>query len=308
MITVVTLNPSVDRRYMIDGFKTGNVYRTSMYEATAGGKGLNVARVAHSLGANVLTTGLLGGKSGEFIEEKLSSSGIQHNFLGISGETRSCIAILSGEDKQTEILETGSEVTPKEIDDFFGIYDSILDRSSIIVGSGSLMKGMPKEMYGKLIEKAKQKKIPFLLDTSGQSLREGIKYQPAFIKPNLQELEDLIEKPIRSEGDVINTVNIIAEDNVATVMVTLGREGAVVIHKGNAFRIQIPKVNVKNPVGSGDSTVAGYAVAMESEYGFHDSIRFAMSCGIANAMEAGTGQVNPKKVEQIMKEVSIVEV
>lgn len=305
MITTVTLNPSVDRRYMIDGFTAGKGYRTARYEASAGGKGLNVARVAHSLGAEVMATGLLGGKSGEFIEDKLATLGMQHQFLHINGETRTCIAILSGENDQTEILEAGPEIGNHEVDGFLELYESILDQSSIIVGSGSMMKGMPGNLYGVLIEKARYKSIPFLLDTSGSSLVEAMKFHPTFIKPNLQEIEGIIGRSIKTESEILKAVKTVADDGIDTVMVSLGERGAIVLHQGDSYRVQIPKVPVMNPVGSGDSTVAGFAVGLEREYGFHDSIRFAMSCGIANAMEEGTGHVNQTMVEQLMKEVKI---
>ncbi|PLS18756.1 1-phosphofructokinase [Bacillus sp. M6-12] len=304
MITTVTLNPSVDRRYFVNDFATGKVTRVSEFEATAGGKGLNVTRVVHLLGSPILATGLLGGKSGEFIEESLTLSGIDHQFLRINGETRTCIAILS-QTEQTEILEPGPSAADEDVQRFLSLYDTVLDRSSIIVGSGSLMKGMPLTLYRNLIERAREKGIPFLLDTSGQSLVEAISAGPSFIKPNLEELEAISGMPLKSDEDIVSSVDKVTQSQVETVMVSLGGDGALVIHKGEAFRIRIPKVSVKNPVGSGDSTVAGFAVGTLKGYSIQDRMRFAIACGTANAMEDATGFVNKKTVVDLMGKIIV---
>ena len=106
MLTI-TLNPSVDIRYNIDNFKTGGVFRTSDFEYTPGGKGLNVTKVITALNERVLATGFLGGNSGQFIKSKLVELNINHKFLPIRDNTRQCIAILSTDGSQTEILEPG---------------------------------------------------------------------------------------------------------------------------------------------------------------------------------------------------------
>lgn len=94
MILTVTMNPSVDIAYQLDVFNLDTVNRVAETHKTPGGKGLNVTRVLSQVGDDVLATGLLGGKIGEFIQKELDQVGIEHDFSPISGETRNCIAIL----------------------------------------------------------------------------------------------------------------------------------------------------------------------------------------------------------------------
>ncbi|WP_043930992.1 1-phosphofructokinase family hexose kinase [Bacillus sp. EB01] len=304
MITTITLNPSIDRRYFIQDFRTGQMFRTTEYEDTAGGKGLNVTRVVHLLGSPVIATGLLGGKSGESLEEKLNQSGITHSFLKINGETRTCIAILSGAE-QTEVLEPGPYVAEREVDTFRMHYDKLLERASVVVASGSMMRGMPVTLYRDLINKSKEKGIPFLLDTSGQALMEAIEAGPSFIKPNKEELEAASGILLKDDQDMIRAVDTLFRGKVETVMVSLGGNGALFLHEGSYYRVRIPKVLVKNPVGSGDSTVAGYAVGLEREYSFEKRIALAVASGTANAMEEATGHVNPDQVVNLMKQITV---
>ncbi|MGO1919496.1 MAG: PfkB family carbohydrate kinase, partial [Alkalibacterium gilvum] len=71
MILTITMNPSVDINYQLDSLQLDNVNRVSTVSKTAGGKGLNVARVLSQLDESVATTGLLGGTIGDYIKNQL---------------------------------------------------------------------------------------------------------------------------------------------------------------------------------------------------------------------------------------------
>src|SRR5512136_1536201 len=115
MILTVTLNVSIDRAYRVDELKPGDVMRVRECICTAGGKGLNVIRVAKIAGADVLATGFTGGHAGAFVREQLDQNGIPNDFVAVKGETRSCINIIEAKTgRQTEFLEPGFTVTPPD--------------------------------------------------------------------------------------------------------------------------------------------------------------------------------------------------
>ena len=114
MILVINLNASVDKRYKMKDLIKGEVMRAAEVDNTPGGKGIHVANVATILGEDCIATGYLGGKSGEFISEKLQDYGIKQDFVQVAGETRSCLAIITESGVQTEILEPGPTVTQEE--------------------------------------------------------------------------------------------------------------------------------------------------------------------------------------------------
>lgn len=308
MIATITLNPSVDRRYTVDSFEKGGVFRARETQQTAGGKGLNVARVVKLLGEPVTASGFLGGRNGEFIEEELDRLGIQNCFVKIKGETRSCIAILSDDQSQTEILEQGPEITREEMKGFYRQYDEILRKTDIICASGSLPGNVPVDVYKELITKARKSKVKFILDTSGEALREGIKASPFLIKPNKEELQAIADTEITSEEDMIRCAKKISETGIEVVVVSLGEEGAIVVNSNTLFKVRNPKVKVANPVGSGDSMIAGFAVALERGFGLREMIAFASACGIANAVERETGMIKLNNVKDIENKVVIEEI
>lgn len=306
MITTITFNPSIDKHYNLNDIVKGTVTRVKDVKNTAGGKGLNVSRVIKLLGEDVTATGFLGGKFGEYIEERLHKAGIKTKFQKIKGETRSCLAFITCDKCQTEILEPGPKIEDREIEKWFRIYNELLNESSIVCASGSLPEGVPLSIYSEIIKMAKQKSVKFLLDTSGDALSCGIRAKPFFIKPNLDELKAFAGSSIHRESDILKIIDKIHEMGVELIVVSLGKKGSIAGYEGKKYRIYIPEVNAVNPVGSGDSMVAGIAVALKRGYKIEDILSFASACGTANAMESETGFINIDNVNMLKDMIKVV--
>ncbi|NFS28460.1 1-phosphofructokinase family hexose kinase [Clostridium botulinum] len=305
MILVINLNASIDKRYEIADIQKGKVMRARHVENTPGGKGLHVANIVNILNEECIATGFLGGKSGEFIEEKLKYYGIKNDFVKISGETRECLAFITDDFIQTEILEPGPEITIEEKNSFINKYNELIEKANIIVASGSLPKNVPKKFYRELIECANKKGKKFLLDASGAPLKEGIEAKPYFIKPNKDEIEDLTGRKILSELDAINEIKVLSEKGIKFITISLGAEGSIVGFEDKIYKVNIPKVEVINPVGSGDVYVGGIAVALKRGYDIIDTLKLASACGTANAMEKETGFVNKDVVENLFNKIIV---
>ena len=198
---------------------------------------------------------------------------------------RECLAIITEDLAQTEILEPGPEVSMEEQNKFLLKYKELVKRSNIIVASGSVPRNIPKNFYGELISIANKNNKKFLLDTSGELLVEGIKSKPSFIKPNRDEIEALTGKRIQTDEDAIEEIKKFQEQGIEFVVISLGSKGSIAGYKGRFYKVSVPKITAVNPVGSGDSYVGGVAVALERGYGIEDILRYASACGTANAME-----------------------
>ena len=164
MILVINLNASVDKRYELQDIKKGAVMRAKTVENTPGGKGIHVANVATILKEDCLVTGFLGGKTGEFIKDKLKCYNIKNDFVDIKEDTRECLAFTTDDLIQTEILEPGPNVTEDERESFFNKYNSLIDKSTIVVASGSVPRNIEDSFYKELIKIANAKGKKFLLD------------------------------------------------------------------------------------------------------------------------------------------------
>ncbi|MFT9452473.1 hexose kinase [Liquorilactobacillus ghanensis] len=312
MILTVTMNPSIDMAYDLSQLKLDEVNRAVSVQKTAGGKGLNVTRVIQQMGQPVIATGLLGGRFGEFISDKLAAEKIAADFTKIAGETRNSIALLHDGGKQTEVLEKGPEISSDERARFLKDFERLLAKAELVTISGSLPQGLAADFYSQLIEIAKQKKVAVLLDTSGNSLKTALasKCPPLLIKPNAAELGDLINQKI-TDSDTTAVVAALKNpifDKLEWISTSLGSNGAIVKYQNKLYRAEIPKVNAVSPVGSGDASLAGLAIGISLQQTPVDTIKTSMTLGILNALEIATGWVNPKNFKKYFAQVKVTEI
>lgn len=307
-VLTVTLNPAIDVRYNTENFRLGEVNRPKYIEKNAGGKGINVSRVLKQLGGDILATGIVGGFTGKYFISKLEKDGIKNDFLETEFETRTCIAVIDKSVKGiTEFLET-AEGTKENFDKFLKKYIELLEKGTeIVCGSGSLLKGIGKDSYNILIEEARKKGIKFILDTSGESLISGIKAKPFLIKPNQEELEDIAGRKFKDINELIDFAKEIVKTGIENVMVTLGGDGAILISGEKIYKGTFPKVEVKNTVGSGDSTIAGMAFGLSQEKELKECFRLAIACGTTNAMLDSTGNIDLEILKDILPKIEITE-
>lgn len=305
MITVITFNPSIDRLYKLDTFKIGSIQRANFVNPTAGGKGLNVAKVLKKLGENVNCVGFLGGFNGEYIKSELNKISIENNFTQIQEETRICLNIIDSQNKSTEVLESGPNIKQEEIIEFEKNLNEVLDKTKVLVASGSLPSGLPKDYYLKIGNLCKEKNIKFILDSSGESLKLGINSKPFLIKPNTDELESLSGIKIKSIDDIINIAKSILLAGIENICVSMGKDGMVLVNKDFIYKVEIPKIDIVNTVGSGDSSIAGISLGILKGYDLKDTLKLANACGMSNAMHMATGDIDLEDVKKFVDEIKV---
>jgi tagatose 6-phosphate kinase len=291
MILTVTLNASVDKLYFVDGIQTGTVMRVREVHNSAGGKGNNVARVAALLGETVTATGFLGGFNGEYVKKMLSDDHIGQDFVPMKAETRSCINIRDLQTgHHTEFLEPGAVVGKEEEEAFTSEFGKLLNGCEVVAISGSVPEGIPEDYYCRLVQAAKEAGKKVILDTSGSLLKEGMKAVPDMIKPNQDEIGQILGyKPDSFEAQK-NAVKKLHEDyGIPYAVLSLGKDGVMAACDEGLFCGRLPEIKTVNTVGCGDSMIAGFAVAMKRNLNIRDAIRTAVAVSAANAMTAQTG-------------------
>ncbi|NQQ33084.1 tagatose-6-phosphate kinase [Streptococcus suis] len=310
MILTITLNPSVDIAYQLNQFRLDSVNRVEKVQKTAGGKGLNVTRVLKQNGEDVLATGFIGGELGNDVKNQLYQNHIKSSFVEISGETRNCIAILH-EGQQTEILEQGPTIQEHEALNFIEHLRNLLSKVEVVVISGSLPKGLESDYYVKIVELCKKFGVAVVLDCSGEALKKVLesKEKPTVIKPNTEELSQLIGSDVTDENQELQSVlSSQMFQGIEWIVVSLGAKGAFAKHKDKFYRVRIPKIDVVNPVGSGDSTVAGIAASLAHALPDVELLKNATILGMLNAQEEQTGYVNLEHSEELYSKIEVEEV
>ncbi|MBS7009151.1 1-phosphofructokinase [Anaerostipes sp.] len=307
MITTVTLNASIDKAYfMTRKIENGTVMRVAETHNSAGGKGLNVARVARLCGSDTKAAGLVGGYNGQYLEALLDADGISYEFEHIDGETRSCINILDPEYGSTEYLEPGCQVTSEEEAAFLDRFPELIRDSDVVTISGSAPRGMGRDIYQKMIRIVKSLGKRVILDTSGEYLKRGLESLPTMVKPNKDEIEMLFDIKVSSQEDVIEYAKKIHEKGIPYVVISLGRDGALLVCEKGLYLGRPPKIEAVNTVGCGDSMVGALAVGLERHMEPEEALKFAVAVASANALSPHTGTFDTAKRDELIENVKII--
>ena len=309
MIYTVTLNPAVDRELLVDEIIFDKVLRASQWRVDCGGKGFNVARMLHSLGTPSVALGFAAGKSGEMLNNKLQSLGIETDFVWVEGETRTNVSIVSSENRQyVKVNEPGPTISEA---DLALLADKIGDRVKAgdwWVLAGSLPPGVPPTYYTELITIIQSAGARVFLDTSGEALRQNCAAKPQLVKPNDEEAHELTGLPVKTSKEIAAVGTAISAMGPASVIISLGKEGAVLVDEGKAWMAASPKITAANPIGAGDSMVAGVVWGLSQGDSMQDALCKGVACGAATASQKGTSVGSLEQVNQLLAEVQLREI
>lgn len=308
-VLTVALNPSVDKTQIVDNFNVGRIHRVERTLTVAGGKANNAARVLRALGHAVKATGFIAGPSGDWIAQNLAEADIEAVFLTIPGETRTSTAIIDEKRKTTtELRERGAPVPAEAKAEFLQRLPTLVGGCPIAVISGSLPPGVSPAYLANVIRQLKALNVVVVLDASGPALVEGLQAGPAFIKPNEDELAELgqhlgFEKDgaPQTVSEFIHIARTVATRYGVNVAASLGKHGAHLARPdGDNYTVPAPPVAAVNPVGAGDSFVAGLASGMLKGLDAKSTLRLAVACGTASVLRPEVAVVNPADVGKLL--------
>lgn len=298
MIKTVTLNPAIDKTIEINDFRINAVNRAQSVRLDAGGKGINVSKLLKVLRGESKAYGILAGKNGEFIKNYLDQSGIENDFLFIEGETRVNLKVVDRLLKtNTDINEPGLKVSGEDILALEKMIFSGDNNASLLILSGSIPPGVPTDIYKKWTNMARESGIKTILDGDGELLRKGIEAGPYLIKPNIHELERLLNKELKSIDEIAEAARGLQDFGIEIIVVSLGSKGALYINRDSIIHAEGIKVEVKSTVGAGDSMVAALAFALDRGYSFERAVTLSIASGAANVTTSGT---EPPRLEDIL--------
>ncbi|MBM0868592.1 1-phosphofructokinase [Staphylococcus auricularis] len=280
MIYTVTFNPSVDYIMHLDGFNISELNRATTTHKFAGGKGINVSRVLRTLNVTSTALGFIGGFTGEFIVDTLKQSYINEAFVRINDDTRMNVKLKTGQ--ETEVNAPGPMITTDQFETLMDQIKQTTEQDTVIV-AGSIPKSIPSDVYGQIAKITQQTGAQLVVDAEKDLLETVLPYQPLFIKPNKDELEHMFDTTIQSDEDVLYYGRKILERGAQAVIISLGGDGAIYLDQNQSLKATVPKGQVVNTVGSGDSTVAGMVAGLDAGLSINDAFRQAVSAGTATA-------------------------
>jgi 1-phosphofructokinase family hexose kinase len=303
MIVTVTLNAAMDRTLLVPNLQLGQRHRASLGFASAGGKGLNVARALRRLGVPVVATGFVGGRNGTQIADDLTKDGILHDFVRIREESRTSVAVLDPiSDQYTEINEWGPQVGEDELAALAGKLSYLTQGAEFVVFAGSLPRGVDPGFYGETIREMNRRNVPTVLDTEGEPLRLGVQAEPYLVSPNLREAELLVGHEFNEDDDLADALDEIAGFGARNVLISLETGCYALIREGgeeHRIRGSSPRLEAVSTIGAGDTLLAGFLAARIAGRPVEECVRSAVAAGAASVLEPGPGRFDPREVGRV---------
>lgn len=301
MIYTITFNPSIDYVIQVDNFTVGTVNRVRHDEKYAGGKGINVSRVLNNLGIESRALGFIGGFTGKFIEDSLKKAGISTDFIKVSQDTRINVKLKSGE--ETEINGAGPDIDDDKLGELFKKIEN-LKSDDFLVLAGNVQKSVKRNIYSIIQTKCGDGRV--IVDTTGDALKNTLKYKPFLIKPNIHELGDLFGVNISSVKEIVHYADELRKSGAQNVVVSMGKDGALLICDEGVYSASAPKGEVKNSVGAGDSLVAGFLAQYTRNCNIIDAFKYGAASGSATAFSMDLCKKDD--VEKLLPQVEIEEI
>lgn len=294
MILTVTPNPALDLTWRVDRLIEGGTHRADAGAARAGGKGLNVARVAHAEGADVLAITTTGGRVGQEFAAELRGSGVPHALVPVVAETRRSIAVVDESLGDTTIInERGSNPTDPEWAALLAEVVERLPGTRVLVVSGSVPPGAPDSLLPMLIAVGRDAGVPIIVDTSGPALLRAADAGATVLKPNAAELVEAtgITDPVAGARSLIAR-------GTELVLLSLGAEGMLAVTASALVHARLDEPLAGNPTGAGDAGVAACAVLYAEGVRDPDQIlRRATAWSAAAVLTPLAGDISPRWTE-----------
>ncbi|HMS54860.1 MAG TPA: 1-phosphofructokinase family hexose kinase [Fimbriimonadaceae bacterium] len=311
MILTVTLNPSIDRTLFVDGLKLGDTNRVVRTEVDAGGKGLNLSRVAAELGGTTLATGFLGAGPGQVIRSVLEAEGVAFRMTEVAESTRVNISVEAGDGPPTTLNERGPHISSDELNAFLSTFGACLEQfEGWVCLCGSVPPSVDKAIYRQLGLMAKSAGWKVFLDADGELLRNGLEAKPDLIKPNTHEASRLLGRTIVSDDDAFQAASellgSLSDDGV--VVISQGKDGAVLVSEELRLKGISPSIEPCSTIGSGDSMIGGLLAALERGSPWDAAFRWGLAAGAATATTNGSEIARLGVVELLFDQARVVTV
>ena len=326
---VATPNLCFDRTLRLTLLAPGAVHRSGQAEVTAGGKGVNVARVLRSHGYRPVVAGLVPTVDGEQLCRLLQQEGADLVGVAVVGRTRAATVLVEDAGRVTVVNEPGPQLDAATWDAYRAAVAAALAHHDVLVCTGSLPPGAPADAYGQLTALAHEHGAVAIVDAAREALAGALTAGPDLVSPNLAEAEAVLagrhqgpETVDEDAADLVDRALAAARALVAAgarrAVVTLGGAGAVMVTgdgvdghgtgtrtgSGHGLLLRAPRVEVVSPVGAGDSFVGGLVVGLVRGETWPDAVRRGIATATASVEQLLAGGVDVARAEELLTQVT----
>lgn len=301
MIYTCTFSPSVDYQMHAAHIQLGELNRIDHTAFYPGGKGINVSRVLKELEVSSVALGFAGGFTGEFIKQSLEKKGIQSAFISHEEPTRVNVKMKTDEE-ETEMNGPGAHIMEEEQEALLKKLEA-LENGDYLILSGSRPQSIPFDFYERIATVVQEREANLILDIPERRVEELTCFQPFLLKPNEQELGAITGRQINNKQDAVRAAQNLVKKGAQHVIVSLGKDGAIVVNKNLILQASPPSGTLVSSVGAGDSLVAGFIKQYKESQAVTQAFRYGVAAGTATAYSPNL--CKKSEVEAILPKINM---
>ncbi|POR04640.1 hypothetical protein AU468_03115 [Alkalispirochaeta sphaeroplastigenens] len=310
----VCLNPTLQKTLVFETLEAGEVNRAREERLDASGKGVNVTRVLHQLGEQVVHLTHAGGRERPLFEELCREDGLALEIVPCEAPLRTCTTLLDrSRGTTTELIEPTRAVEPGLEARLLNRFRELLPAAGVVVISGSAAPGYRDDLFARMIAEARGAGCLVVADFRGEPLKLALANDPAqrpqVIKPNLQEFAATFfsgQQALISE----HATDDATLDRAREVMGDLARSGVrVVLTRGvnpvlflddEGMLREAPAIPLEpvNTIGCGDAFTAGFAATLAREEDFALAIEAGHAAAAMNAVLLKPGSIRESSLDR----------
>jgi 6-phosphofructokinase 2 len=304
-IVTLTMNPALDITTDTDRVIPTDKMRCGLPRYDPGGGGINVARIAHVLGASVSALFPAGGHAGDKVTNLVADSGVPVQRITVAHSTRESFTVDErSTGQQYRFVLPGPQLTAAEQTECLDKLSAAAASADFVVASGSLPPGVPTDFYQRVADICRARGARLILDTSGAGLRH-ITSGVFLLKASVRELRECVGRQLISESEQLAAAHELVDRGCAQVIVvSLGSKGAVVATPNASQRYSPVTVPSGSGVGAGDAMIAGITVGLSRGWQLDKAVRLGIAAGAAMMLTPGTAPCTREDVERFFEMVA----
>ncbi len=299
MIVTLTPNPGIDRTITVAALQHGEVNRATDSRVDPGGKGVNVSRALTAHGTPTLAVLPMGGPEGALMGQLLSDAEVPFDGVRVAGTLRMNVAIVEPDGTTTKVNEPGPLLSTADVEQLFAAVEREVTPGDWVVGCGSLPPGAPTTLLADLVERARIRGAQVAIDSSGAPMAAALAARPDLIKPNHEELEEVVGRLLATLGDVVEAARELVGDGIGTVIVSLGSDGAILVSADDVAHAIATIEAPLSTVGAGDCLLAGVLNALSQGGTAAQALAAGVAWGAAAVTLPGSRVPSPADVAKV---------
>ena len=303
-IVTLTMNPALDITTDTDRVIPTHKMRCGVSRYDPGGGGINVARIAHVLGASVSALFPAGGHTGDKVTDLVADAGVPVQRITVARSTRESFTVDErSTGQQYRFVLPGPQLTGAEQTKCLEKLSAAAGSADFVVASGSLPPGVAADFYQLVADICRERGALLILDTSGAGLRH-ISSGAFLLKPSVRELRECVGRELISESEQLAAAHELVDRGCARfVVVSLGSRGALLATPHGSQRYSPVTVPSGSGAGAGDAMVAGITVGLSRGWQLNKAVRLGLAAGAAMLLTPGTAPCTREDVERLFEMV-----